>query len=411
MAGLREMVLMKETATKGVSNGLPEMKDEECPQLVAAPDVSNNSDEYFTSYNDVEVHRLMIQDKARTTAYQKAILNNSHIFKDKTVMDIGAGTGILSLFAKQAGAKKVYAVEASPLVDVLKEIIELNDEEKVIEVIHGKAEEIDLPNGAKVDIIISEWMGFYLLHESMLDSVILAREKHLAEDGLMLPSHARILAGPVQLDTWVGEQFSSWGQVYGFNMTPMAQRAMEIRLERGQPEIMSLQEGNLLSEPVVVAEFDMRWVQSEEVINVEDKKFLSITKKGNFHGLAVWFDATFEPMIYDGDYEEPFCKVELKTGPCDPETHWKQTVLVVPGNLAEGEVEEDEVVGWSLTMGQSGSNSRQYSLGLELLDPATEEHPMPCDCRMGKCALMKALMEKEDRDMEDLEEIQAGAEG
>jgi protein arginine N-methyltransferase 1 len=108
MAGLREMVLMKETAEKGVSNGLPGEKDEECPKLVAAQDNSNTSDEYFTSYNDVEVHRLMIQDKARTTSYQNAILNNSHIFKDKIVMDIGAGTGILSLFAKKAGAKKVF---------------------------------------------------------------------------------------------------------------------------------------------------------------------------------------------------------------------------------------------------------------------------------------------------------------
>jgi hypothetical protein len=74
----------------------------------------------------------------------------------------------------------------------------------------------------------------------------------------MLPSHARILAAPVQMDSWVGEQFNSWGEVYGFNMTPMAQRAMEIRLEKGHPEIMSLKEENLLSEPVVVAEFDMK---------------------------------------------------------------------------------------------------------------------------------------------------------
>lgn len=405
MAGLREMVLMKETAENGVATGLPDSKDDECPLLVPGQDISKDSDEYFTSYNDVEVHRLMIQDKARTTAYQKAILNNSHIFKDKIVMDIGAGTGVLSLFAKKAGAKKVYAVEASPLVDVLKEIIELNDEEKVIEVIHGKAEEVELKNSAKVDIIISEWMGFYLLHESMLDSVILAREKHLAEDGLMLPSHAKILASPVQLDSWVRDQFNSWGEVYGFNMTPMAQRAMEIRLERGQPEIMTLEKGNLLADPVLVAEFDMKWVQREEVISVEDKKFLSISKTGNFHGLAVWFDVTFDPMIYDGEYEEPFARIELKTGPCDPDTHWKQTVLVVPGNLAQGEVEEDEVVGWSLNMSQSGSNARQYSLGLELLDPASEEHPTPCDCRMGKCALMKALLEKEDRDLEELEEM------
>ena len=125
---------------------------------------------------------------------------------------------------------------------MFKEIIELNDEEKVIEVIHGKAEEMDLVNGAKVDIIISEWMGFYLLHESMLDSVILARDKHLAEDGLVLPSHATILAAPVQLDSWVQQHFNSWWEVYVFNM---AQKAMEIRLEKGQPEIMSLKEDNL----------------------------------------------------------------------------------------------------------------------------------------------------------------------
>jgi len=405
MAGLREMVLMKETALSGVCNGLSDEQEEECPQLVPAIETPTNSDDYFTSYDDVEVHRLMINDHPRTKAYQNAIINNAHIFKDKIVMDIGAGTGILSLFAKKAGAKKVYAVEASPLVDVLKEIIELNDEEKVIEVIHGKAEDIGLENGVKVDIIISEWMGFYLLHESMLDSVILAREKHLSEDGIVLPSHAKILAAPVQLDSWVEEQFNSWREVYGFNMTPMAQRAMEIRLERGQPEVMHLKEENLISEPVVVAEFDMKWVQREEVISLEDKKFLSITKNGNFHGLSIWFDATFDPLIYEDEYDKPFVKVDLKTGPCDPETHWKQTVLVVPGNMVDGEVEEDEVIGWSLTMAQSASNARQYRLGLEVLDPGTEEHPVPCNCKMGKCALMKALLEKEDAEMEELEEI------
>ena len=109
------------------------------------------------------------------------------------------------------------------------EIVKLNDEEGVIEVIHGKAEEIELENNIKVDIIISEWMGFYLFHESMLDSVILARDKHLADDGVMLPSHARILAAPTSLNTWVDTQFSSWQEVYGFNMTPMAQRAVELR--------------------------------------------------------------------------------------------------------------------------------------------------------------------------------------
>ena len=69
-------------------------------------------------------------------------------------MDVGAGTGILSLFAMKAGARKVYAVEASPMADVLKEIVELNDEKGVISVIHGKAEDVDLPEGEKVNIRI-----------------------------------------------------------------------------------------------------------------------------------------------------------------------------------------------------------------------------------------------------------------
>ena len=229
MAGLREMVLLKEMAVAASSSQNGEHEEEECPELVEVKKqkVDHSQDEYFTSYDSVEVHRLMIRDKPRTEAYRDAILNNSGYFKDKIVMDIGAGTGILSLFAKQAGAKKVYAVEASPLAEVLREIVEINDEEGVIEVVHGKAEEIEV--GTKVDIIISEWMGFYLLHESMLDSVILARDKHLADEGIMLPSHARVLAAPVQLDSWVAEQFTDWHEVYGFDMTPMSQKAMELR--------------------------------------------------------------------------------------------------------------------------------------------------------------------------------------
>ena len=155
--------------------------------------------EYFSSYDDVEVHRLMIRDRARTEAYQSAITENAHYFKDKVVMDVGAGTGVLSLFAMKAGARKVFAVEASPLADVLTEIVKLNDDDGVIEVVRGKAEEIELEADTKVDIMISEWMGFYLFHESMLDSVILARDKHLAEEGLLSYSRLLISFPPVQV--------------------------------------------------------------------------------------------------------------------------------------------------------------------------------------------------------------------
>ena len=56
-----------------------------------------------------------MQDYVRTSTYQRAFLVNEVDFKDKVVLDVGAGSGILSFFAVQAGAKKVYAVEASSM--------------------------------------------------------------------------------------------------------------------------------------------------------------------------------------------------------------------------------------------------------------------------------------------------------
>jgi ribosomal protein L11 methylase PrmA len=52
----------------------------------------------------------MLRDRPRTAAYQKFIQQNSHLFKDKIILDVGSGTGILSLFAASAGAKQVLVV-------------------------------------------------------------------------------------------------------------------------------------------------------------------------------------------------------------------------------------------------------------------------------------------------------------
>ena len=68
----------------------------------------------------------MIKDSIRTNAYRDAILNNAHLFKDKVVMDVGCGTSILSLFCAKAGAKKVYAIDYSDIVEQAKLIVKLN---------------------------------------------------------------------------------------------------------------------------------------------------------------------------------------------------------------------------------------------------------------------------------------------
>lgn len=81
--------------------------DEEAFKKGLIKDFGHNEklDYYFDSYSHFNIHEEMIKDKVRTDTYQKAIEGNRAAFKDKVVLDIGCGTGILSLFAARAGAK------------------------------------------------------------------------------------------------------------------------------------------------------------------------------------------------------------------------------------------------------------------------------------------------------------------
>ena len=128
----------------------------------------------------------MLQDQPRTNAYKAAFeaLKEEDI-RGKVVLDVGAGTGILSLFAAKCGARKVYAVEASNIAAHTQQLVEENGFQDVIQVVQSKVEDAVIEE--KVDIIVSEWMGFYLLHESMLKSVLAARDKWLKPEGIMLP--------------------------------------------------------------------------------------------------------------------------------------------------------------------------------------------------------------------------------
>lgn len=109
-----------------------------------------------------EIHEIMIKDRVRTESYRNFILQNPSVFKDAVVLDVGCGTGILSMFAAQAGAKKVYAVDASEVAYKAMRNVKENGLDGTVEVIKGKIEEIGDRIQGKVDVIVSEWMGYFL---------------------------------------------------------------------------------------------------------------------------------------------------------------------------------------------------------------------------------------------------------
>ena len=155
-------------------------------------------DYYADSYAHFGIHEEMLKDQVRTLSYRNAIMQNGHLFKDKVVLDVGCGTGILSMFASKAGAKQVIGIDMSNILDQAEKIVRSNGfTEDQIVLLKGKLEDVTLPVQT-VDIIISEWMGYFLLYESMLDTVLLARDKYLAPGGLLFPDQATIYLAAIE---------------------------------------------------------------------------------------------------------------------------------------------------------------------------------------------------------------------
>merc|ERR1711992_376551 len=136
-----------------------EVKDKAVKDL--SSEEMTSKDYYFDSYAHFGIHEEMLKDEVRTLTYRNSMYHNKHLFKDKIVLDVGCGTGILSMFAAKAGAKQVFGVDMSGIVEQAKIITEKNGFADKVTLIRGKIEEIVLPV-EKVDIIISNgWDTVY----------------------------------------------------------------------------------------------------------------------------------------------------------------------------------------------------------------------------------------------------------
>lgn len=267
-------------------------------------------DYYFSSYSSFHIHEEMLKDTVRTRSYQRAIMDNPEDFKDKIVMDIGAGTGILSIFAAKAGAKHVYAIEFAEIAIFAKEIIKQNGLEDKITVIKGKMEEVELPV-EKVDIIISEWMGYFLLYESMLDSVLFARDKYLRKGGKMLPDRADLYIAALEDSAYKQQKKSFWNDVYGINMSCLTPTVMR------EPLVDQVDSNMIMSTESKILSLDLVNCKKEDV-EFSSKYELKMLYNDRVHGLIAWFDTPFSNLTRP---------VLLSTSPYKKYTHWKQTVF------------------------------------------------------------------------------------
>ncbi|XP_019855305.1 PREDICTED: protein arginine N-methyltransferase 2-like isoform X2 [Amphimedon queenslandica] len=264
--------------------------------------------EYFSSYGQLKLHSEMLTDVPRTSTYSLAIQSALPWLQDKVVLDVGSGTGILSLFCARYGKpKKVYAVEASDIAVYSRETVSKNGYEDVIEVIQGNINDISLPHH-QVDWIISEWMGTLLLFEFMIESVINARDKFLKPDGMIWPSEAELFLIPCSALSAYNGSMGIWKDVYGFDFSPYLSLAADTLT--GKPIYNhTLSPDECLSEPFTILQLNMKTVTVSQLEDIRTAYDFLVKRSGMLHGFASYFTVHFSHLPH------PHTPVTLSTSP------------------------------------------------------------------------------------------------
>jgi histone-arginine methyltransferase CARM1 len=310
---------------------------------------------FFHYYGQLPHQQNMLQDHTRTSTYHKAISSNPADFAGKVVMDVGTGTGILAYFAAKAGAKKVYAVEASGMADSARLLLESNGFGDVIEVIKGKVEEVEIPD--KVDVVISEPMGFLLVHERMLESYIAARQRFAVPEAKMFPSTGTIFLCPFTDEALHAEQvakttFWQTKDFYGLDLSCLEETAHGDAFS--QPVVGYFDPACLLADDTVTYRIDFRTDSPGDLKDIEIPFEFEATKTAICHGIAGWFDV---------DFLGSNNTVKLSTAPDQPGTHWYQCRLLLRKPLA---LNETQRVTGSLRMTVNEHYSYNVTLTMKL---------------------------------------------
>eukprot|EP00931_Biecheleriopsis_adriatica_P007493 TRINITY_DN108773_c0_g1_i1.p1 TRINITY_DN108773_c0_g1~~TRINITY_DN108773_c0_g1_i1.p1 ORF type:complete len:556 (+),score=90.97 TRINITY_DN108773_c0_g1_i1:42-1709(+) len=323
---------------------------------------------YFSYYGKLSHQENMLIDHVRTSTYHRAVQENAADFHGKVVMDIGAGSGILSFFAAQSGAEKVWAVEASNMAEVVSLLAQAPANSafgKAVEVVPSLLESISADSiaAASVDVLISEPIGTLLFNERMIETYLRARDRFLKPGGKMFPRGATLFVAPFSdallwLERSEPKGLDFWKQTfYGVDLSPALLQGREDVAK--QPIVDYVDPEHLVAQ-AVSTHFDFTTVGAATLEHIVVPFEVEISREADVHGLATWFDVDL------GGSQTP---VILSTAPTQPGTHWYQVRLLLRSVL---HVKKGDILKGELDM--RGNNRQSYDCRVSMrLGPDTVE--------------------------------------
>jgi hypothetical protein len=299
----------------------------------------------------IQFHVEMLNDKSRTSGYIKTIRKIVH--PGDVVVDIGTGTGIMAIAAAQAGARRVYAIEAGRIGEVARHLFAINGFADRITLLHGWSTKTWLPERA--DVLISELIGNEPLAEGVIGITRDARRRLLKPGARLMPSGIKLFGLPVMIPdrelnklTFTPQTLQNWESWYGITFGQLAKNGSRHRHQR-----LSSRFGYLinphrirtwkpLSTPVLLADIDFNSWSSPWILTT---KTAVADAAGRLNALVMYFElqagstsflSTHPTMVDDRNhwlspvrvFTEP---IALQSGDQFKVTYWYRPLLFMSG--------------------------------------------------------------------------------
>jgi hypothetical protein len=249
-----------------------------------------------SGWADPVEHARMLHDDRRTGDFLAALV--AAVRPGDVVLDIGTGSGVLAVAAARAGARCVYAVEASDIADVSERVFAANGVTETVTLVRGWSRQIELPEPA--DLLVAEIIGNEPLEEEILETTLDARRRLLKPDARLIPHCLTLLARPLRLPDGDARQRAigraavrRWRRLYGMEFQPLLDAAApgpvnmptEAEMAAAWPPV---------GPPVTLATLDLATFTDASVHASVD---LVIDQPGTVNAVAVTFRAALHATV------------------------------------------------------------------------------------------------------------------